>query len=149
MNPKRLFSPGWVEAPLRKGMSHQCQVAGAVLTLRRCVHFTLFSPFLVPCKLELCYRDAHTSLKTSRPHWPGTQAFLSGHLPTSCLWALMVHHTPPSCCVFTSVLGQGPARMRYGKEQAPGARARLVWLYVSHVTHSKLAPSLSLSHPHP
>lgn len=30
MSPKRLFSPGWVEAASHKGASHRCQVAEAV-----------------------------------------------------------------------------------------------------------------------
>lgn len=103
--------------------------------------FSISSPLQTRALLPVCTHIPE-DLQT-------TQAFLSGHLPTSCLWALMVHHTSFFLLRLHSVLGQGPARMGYRKEQALGAHSRLVWLYVSHVTHSKLAPSLSLSPSHP
>ena len=82
MSPKRLFSPSWVEAPLHKGESHQCQVAGAVPTLRKCIHFTLFPPGLPPANHSSITEMQpaslpsmeHTSLKTPRQSWPGSPA---------------------------------------------------------------------------
>ena len=95
-SPKILFSPRWVEAPLHKGTSHQCQVAGVVLTLRWYLYFSLFplsptnqsSGTKMPAAF-LPSTEAHISLKTSRWDWPGSHVLLSGS-PANLL--LPVHH---------------------------------------------------------